>query len=304
MEFRQLQLFIAVAEELHFGRAAARVGMAQPPFSQQIRRLEADLGVPLLTRTSRRVALTPAGARLLEGARDLLVRRADLKAAARSVARGETGVLRLGFNPSSAFGLLPGIIRRFRAETPGVTLQIEDREGVDMGFALAMGDLDLAIVRGPYQHAAVSCETLLLEPFMIALPVSHPLAAKPRLHLSSLADEPFVLFPRASAPGLHDVITGMCVGAGFSPNIVQEAASWSSMISLVEAGIGVIIAPASASALCPRGVAFRDLEGAAGRAELALAYPRRPLSPAAERFRDIAKQEVTDLKLAPPWTSL
>src|SRR5688500_6921726 len=117
MEFRQLQLFIAVAEELHFGRAAARVGMAQPPFSQQIRRLEADLGVPLLTRTSRRVALTPAGARLLEGARDLLVRRADLKAAARSVARGETGVLRLGFNPSSAFGLLPGIIRRFRAET-------------------------------------------------------------------------------------------------------------------------------------------------------------------------------------------
>lgn len=300
MEFRQLELFIAVAEELHFGRAAARVGMAQPPFSQQIRRLEANLGIRLLTRTSRRVDLTPAGARLLEGARDLLVRRADLKAAARGAARGETGVLRLGFNPSSAFGLLPGIIRRFRTEFPGVALQIEDREGLDMGFALAAGDLDLAIVRGPYQHSAVACESLVREPFMLALSRSHPLAGKARLHLSALSDEPFVLFPRALAPALHDTITSMCVSAGFSPNIVQEAASWSSMISLVEAGIGVIIAPASARALCPRGVTFCDLDGAAEKAELVLAYPRRPLSPAAERFRGIAIQEAADLEFEEP----
>lgn len=288
MEFRQLQLFVAVAEELHFGRAAVRVGMAQPPLSQQIRRLEAELGVELLSRTSRRVALTPAGAQVLDGARELLARRADLVASVRRAARGETGVLRLGFVPSSAFGILPEMVRRFRAELPGVILQIDDREGLDMGLALAAGDLDLAVVRAPFRHPAVICETLLREPFMLALPRSHPLAECDPVALRTLADQPFVLFPRPSAPGLHDAITSMCVAADFSPNIVQEATSWSSVVTLVEAGIGVTIAPASAAALCPSGVVFRAMDGAAGEAEVALARPKRPLSPAAERFRAIA----------------
>jgi len=136
----------------------------------------------------------------------------------------------------------------------------------------------------------VVCESLLREPFMLALATSHTLAGRARVALSALADQAFVLFPRVSAPSLHDIITSMCVGAGFSPNIAQEAASWSSVVSLVEAGMGITIAPASARALCPTGVVFRDLEGAAGKAELALAYPPRPLSPAAERFRTIARQ--------------
>lgn len=288
MEFRQLQLFVAVAEELHFGRAAVRVGMAQPPLSQQIRRLEAELGVELLSRTSRRVALTPAGAQVLEGARELLARRADLEASVRRAGRGETGVLRLGFVPSSAFGILPDIVRRFRAELPGVTLQIDDREGLDMGLALATGDLDLAVVRGPFRHPAALSEILLREPFMLALPASHPLAGDGAVRLAALADQPFVLFPRSAAPGLHDAITSMCVQAGFSPHVVQEAASWSSVVTLVEAGIGLTIAPASARALCPAGVVFRALEGAVGEAEVALARPKRALSPAAERFRAIA----------------
>lgn len=297
MEFRQLQLFVAVAEELHFGRAALRVGMAQPPFSQQIRRLEGELGVALLTRTSRRVALTAAGAQVLEGARELLSRRADLKAAVTRAARGESGVLRLGFVPSSAFGILPNIVRRFREEFPGVALQIEDREGIDMGLALTTGDLDLAIVRGPFRRPGVDCETLLLEPFMLVLPAEHPLASSRRVALSTLAEQPFVLFPRPSAPGLHDVITSMCVAAGFSPTVVQEAASWSSVVSLVEAGLGASIAPASARALCPRGVVFRDLDGADGRAEIALAYPQRALSAAGEHFRSIARS--TTFRLEP-----
>lgn len=288
MEFRQLQLFVAVAEELHFGRAASRVGMAQPPFSQQIRRLETELGVTLLTRTSRRVALTPAGSQILEGARDLLSRRADLKAAVTRAAKGETGVLRLGFVPSSAFGVLPNIVRQFRAEFPGVTLQIEDREGIDMGLALTTGDLDLAVLRGPFRRPGVVSESLLREPLMLVLPVSHPLASLSRVDLSAVAEQPFVLFPRQAAPGLHDAVTSMCVSAGFSPDVVQEAASWSSVVSLVEAGIGVSIAPASAQALCPKGVTFRGIDGADGEAELVLAYPDRPLSPAAERFRAIA----------------
>jgi DNA-binding transcriptional LysR family regulator len=290
MEFRQLQLFVAVAEELHFGRAAIRVGMAQPPLSQQIRRLEAELGITLLMRTSRRVALTTAGSQVLDGARELLARRAELMSAVRLSAQGETGVLHLGFNPSSAFGILPGIIRRFRAEFPGVTLQIDDRDGLNMGLALATGDLDLCIVRGPFRHPTATCESLLREPFMVALAIAHPLASTARVALSALADEPFILFPRASAPGLHDTITSMCVRAGFSPDILQEAGSWSSVVSLVEAGLGITIAPASACALCPAGVVFRDLQDAMGEAELVLAYPRGPLSPAAERFRTIAAQ--------------
>ncbi|MBQ1543800.1 MAG: LysR family transcriptional regulator [Caulobacteraceae bacterium] len=290
MEFRQLQLFVAVAEELHFGRAAIRVGMAQPPLSQQIRRLEAELGVSLLTRTSRRVALTAAGSQVLEGARELLSRRADLESNVRLAAQGETGVVRLGFSPSTAFGILPDIIRRFRAEFPGVTLQIDDRDVVDKGLAVAAGDLDLAIVRGPFRHPAAICESLLREPFMLALSASHPLARNARVALSALADQPFVLFSRASAPGLHDTITSMCLGAGFSPDIVQEAGSWSSVVSLIEAGLGITIAPGSARALCPNGVVFRALEGAMGEAELVLVEPRRPLSPAAKRFRTIARQ--------------
>jgi len=292
MDFRRLQLFVAVAEELHFGRAAARVGMAQPPFSQQIRRLEAELGVLLLARTSRRVSLTPAGSQLLEGARELLSRRVELRNAVRLVARGETGVLRLGFTPSSAFGILPDIIRRFRGALPGVTLQIDDRSGLDTSLALATGDLDLAIMRTPPRHPAVICESLLREPFMLALPATHPLAQAASVPLRAVADQPFILFPRASAPGLHDAITGMCVGAGFSPDIVQEAGAWSSVVSLVEAGLGVTIAPASAGALCPAGVVFRPLEDGTGEAELFIARPSGAMPPAAERFMKIARETV------------
>lgn len=299
MEFRQLQLFVAVAEELHFGRAAARVGMAQPPFSQQIRRLEGELGVTLLARTSRRVTLTPAGLQVLDVARELLARRADLKAAVARAAKGETGVLRLGFVPSSAFGILPAIVRRFRADYPDVTLQIEDREGVDIGSALSNGDLDLAIVRGPYRHPHVRTDILLREPLMLAASSTHPIARPGTIDLRELADLPFVLFPRASASGLHDAITSACLAAGFSPNIVQEAASWSSVVSLVDAGIGVTLAPASARALCPTGVLFHALTDSREVAEIALARPLRPLTPAAERFSTLAQAAVLHAHQSP-----
>lgn len=302
MEFRRLELFVAVAEELHFTRAATRVGMAQPPLSQQIRRLEEELGVPLLVRTSRKVELTAAGAQVLEGARELLSRRAELISAVRRAADGESGVLRLGFNASSAFGLLPEIIRRFRHDFPNVRLQIDDRDTPDLGSALATGELDLAIARGPFRHPKAVCEDLLCEPFLLALPASHPLACHDVVAVSDLADQPFVLFPRAAAPGLHDTITSMCLSAGFSPTIAQEAGSWSSVVSLVEAGLGITLAPASARAVHPPGVTFRRLNGAAGEAELVLVAGTRPLPPSALRFRDIARQVAAEVAEA-PWLS-
>ncbi|GHG70905.1 LysR family transcriptional regulator [Comamonas sp. JC664] len=290
MEFRQLQLFVAVAEELHFGRAAARIGMAQPPFSQQIRRLESELGVELLMRTSRRVALTAAGARLLEEARALLARRADVIHAVQQAASGETGTLRVGFSASSAFGVLPDIVLRFRTRFPKVKLELDDSETLNVGAALAAGELDIAIVRAPFRHEGLIVERLLRERFVLALPARHPRARQQVVALASLASEPFVLFPRHSAPGLHDLVTSMCLAAGFSPNILQEASSWPSVVGMVEAGLGLTIAPASSQALCPKGVVFRPLSGAPGHAELVVAFPGPRPSPAAQHFRVLAHE--------------
>lgn len=288
MEFRQLQLFVAVAEELHFGRAAARVRMAQPPFSQQIRKLEEELGVRLLARSSRRVALTPAGAQLLEHARALLVKRAEAVTSVQRVAEGDTGMLRIGFGASSAFGVLPELIRRFREKYPGIALRMEDRESLDIGHALANGELDVAIVRAPFRYVGVDTESLWRERFMLALPEGHSMAQRRRITLASLANEPFVLFPRETAPGLHDTIVSICIEAGFSPAVMHQAVSWPAVISLVKAGLGVTIAPASAQAVLPGGVVFRNLPGVTIQAELLLAYARHARSVAAERFRAVA----------------
>lgn len=287
MEFRQLQLFVAVAEELHFGRAAARVRMAQPPFSQQIRKLETELGVRLLARTSRRAALTPAGAQLLEQARLLLDKRAEVVASVRRVADGDAGVLRLGFAASAAFGLLPTLIRRFREAHPGLVLRVDDRDSLDVGVALVRGDIDVAIVRAPFRHAGVETKPLLSERFVLALPKTHGLARR-RLVLSELAQEPFVLFPREMAPGLHDTIVSLCIEAGFSPAVAHEGRSWLAVISLVKAGLGVTVAPASVREVLPEGVVFRSLPGVAARAELWLAYARQGCPPAARRFAESA----------------
>ncbi|TCV96423.1 LysR family transcriptional regulator [Luteibacter rhizovicinus] len=284
MEFRQLQLFVAVAEELHFSRAAERVRMAQPPFSQQIRKLEMELGTQLLVRSSRRVTLTPAGTHLLEQARALLAKRAEVVAFVQRVAEGEAGLLRVGFGASSAFGVLPGIVQRFRARHPHVVLRLDDRDALDIGAALVNGDLDIAIVRAPFQHVGVDVELLSRERFVLAVPAGHALAKKKRVTLTALAAEPFILFPRHVAPSLHDTITSLCIEAGFSPHIVHEASSWPSVISLVKAGLGITIAPDSARAVLPGGVVFKALPDIPERAELLLAYPRQALSPVAAHF--------------------
>lgn len=272
MDFHQLRLFVAVAEELHFGRAAARVGMAQPPFSQQIRRLEQQLGVRLLERTSRRVSLTPGGMHLLGEARDLLARRERIFEETRR-AGDETGVvLRLGFAASSALGLLPGIVRGLRAAAPGISLHLDDRDDIDVAAALRTGDLDVAVVRGPFAAKGVTSEIVLREPFVAVVSSDHDLANQSEISLADLANERFVMFPRRSAPTLHDAVIGMCIGAGFSPQVVQEAGSWGSVLGLVAGGMGVTIAPASAAMLRlseARPLAFVD---AHSHAELALAF--------------------------------
>ncbi|BDU22160.1 LysR family substrate-binding domain-containing protein [Dyella sp. GSA-30] len=234
------------------------------------------------------MTLTPAGVQLLEQARTLFAKRAEAIASVRHVAKGEAGLLRVGFGASSAFGVLPDIIRRFRIKHPQVVLRLDDRESLDIGAALSHGDLDIAILRAPFQYEGIETEPLFQERFVLALPEEHPLARKKRIAMTALANESFILFPRPVAQGLHDTITSICIQAGFSPRIVHEASSWPSVISLVKAGLGITIAPNSAKSVLPDGVVFKALPETAARAELVLAYPRRALSPAALHFRDVA----------------
>lgn len=291
IDFRRLDLFVAVAEELHFGRAAARVGMAQPPFSQQIRRLERDLGIELLLRTSRRVSLTPAGAELLRSAYDLIARRACLVDRVRRAASGDTGTLRIGSAASSAIGILPAIVRQLREQLPDVVLHLDDRDGADIAAAIRIGTLDVAIVRAPYTASNLVVQPIHSEAFVVVLPLGHALAGREALRPRDLALSSFVLFPRAVSPGLHDTILGMCIADGFSPVIIQEANTWLTVVGLVESGLGITIAPASASRACPSAVTCIPLLGTTDRATLAMVHDEG-VSPLLSRFIEIVKATI------------
>lgn len=294
IDLRQMQLFIAVAEELHFGRAAARSGMSQPPFSQQILRLERELGVDLLHRTSRRVSLTPAGMALLAEARELIAQRDRVVDTVRRTASGDAGTLRIGFSASSAVGILPMLVRQVRLNLPDVALQIDDRDGVDIASAIRAGALDAAIVRAPFPAVGIVAETLCRDGFVAVLPVSHPLAGRGELAIGDLSGNDFILFPRTSSPGLYDTIIGLCTGAGFSPVITQEASAWLSVVGLVEAGLGITIAPAMAARVCPQGVVTIPIAATRHRTELVIVYRKGDVHKLVARFRDIARSSMLE----------
>ncbi|MCT8001992.1 LysR family transcriptional regulator [Sphingomonas sanguinis] len=302
IDIRQLQLFVSVAEELHFGRAAARSGMSQPPFSQQILRLERELGVALLQRTSRHVTLTSAGMALLVEARALIAKRDRIVDMVRRTASGDAGTLRIGFAASSAVGLLPIIVRDLRLALPDVSLQIDDRGGIDIAAAIRLGTLDAAIVRGPFLAKDIMVETLYRDGLVAVLPGSHPLADRTELRIDELAGDDFILFPRMGAPEFYDTIIGLCSGAGFSPAIVQEASAWLSVVGLVEAGLGITIAPALAARGCPQDVAAIPVTGTSDRTELLIAYRQGERHPLVARFRDIAllAMKTGRFRLEPP----
>lgn len=295
IDIRRLKLFVAVAEELHFGRAAARVGMAQPPFSQQIRRLERDLEVRLLLRTSRRVLLTPAGEELLRLAHDLIAQRDEIVDRVRRTASGDAGTLRIGFGASSAIGILPAIVRQIREQIPDVTLHLDDRGGADVAAAIRTGTLDVAIVRAPFTARNLVIQPLYSEPFVAVLSAGHALAGREAVTPRELALSPFILFPRAASPRLHDTIIGLCIADGFSPVIIQEANTWLTVVGLVESGLGITIAPASASRVCPSAVACIPIVGSTDRAALAIVHDEGATPPLVSRFIEIVKATIPTL---------
>lgn len=260
MELRHLRYAVALADELHFARAAARLHIAQPPLSQQIKALENELGVRLFDRTSRRVALTDAGAAFIAEARRTLASAEQAIEAARRAARAETGRLAVGYVSSASYELLPAVLRAFRRRAPDVLLVLEEMNSSEQSRGVLAGTLDLGFVRRPPPTDRRLAGTVVRrEPIVVAVPRDHALAATRSIRLRELAHEPFVIFPARPRPSWADVALDLCRGAGFEPRVVQEAVEMVSALSLVAAGIGIALVPGAVRAVRRPGVVFRPL---------------------------------------------
>jgi DNA-binding transcriptional LysR family regulator len=276
-ELRQLRHFVAVAEHLHFGRAAQALHISQPPLSRSIQDLERRLGAVLLARTRRKVELTPEGARFLAEAKRLLLQLEQAVREVGSMAAGAQGRLRLGFVSLADFGVLPGLLKTYKAARPGVTLALREMLSPDQAAALAADELDFGLllppVAGDLEHLVVQRER-----FVAALPARHRLArARGRIAMRELAGEAFVMAPREIAPGLHDAVAQLAVRAGFAPRVAQEAIQMQTVVSLVSSGLGVAVVPSSVANLGRQGVAYREISDAHPRLDLWLAWRRGSL---------------------------
>jgi DNA-binding transcriptional LysR family regulator len=292
IELRRLHAFVAIAEELHITRAAERLGMHQPPLSRLLQALEDELGVLLVERLPRGVRPTTAGLALLEEAREVLERANAVTDVVRRAARGESGRLAVGFTSSAALHpFVPGMVRRFRQTLPGVSVVLEEAGTAELVEALHHRRLDLAFVRSPLNGSPdLYARHILEEPMVLALPLGHPLAADlaQPLPLSALAGEDFVLYRRRIGLGLYDAILVACHQAGFSPQVVQEAPRMTATLSLVAAGLGISIVPASLRSLRGDGIVYRDLADCPGlTAPLLLASRVDELSSVAARFQEM-----------------
>ena len=296
MELRTLNYFVAVAEELHFGRAARRLNLSQPPLSLQIRHLEEELEVKLFNRTKRHVELTPAGRVLLEEARSLLAGAEHAAAAARQADRGQTGRLTLGFIYASAFTLLPQIVQRFRTISPGVELNLLEMTTQEQIEALRCRRIDVAVLRVPLDTPWLVSRVVFSEPFVAALPTERGLTAAETVELAALRDESFVIFSRNLPVDFYGLTVDCCREAGFEPRIVQEAALIHTIVGLVSAGIGVALVPASANYIQIPGVTFRPLAQRAPRAEIAVATRSDDHAPILRAFLESTMQ----LSVPPP----
>lgn len=278
IDLRAWRQFVAVAEELHFGRAAQRLHMTQPPVTQAIAQLEKTLGIVLFDRTRRRVALTPAGEALLPDVRDMLERAQALPARARAAAAGEVGRVRLAFVSTIGFERLPVWVREFRALCPEVALELVEATGDVQLEGFARGEIDAGLMLHSPGFAPPGLERLPVadEPLVLALPAAHPLARADRLALADVLAEPLVMFPRRIVPSLHDAILGLYHAAGRSPIVAQEAIQMQTIVNLVWGGLGVAWVPESVTQFQRTGVVYRaaDAFAPAGRRQKAAPLPR------------------------------
>jgi DNA-binding transcriptional LysR family regulator len=286
MELRHIRYFLAVAEERHFTRAAAKVGIGQPPLSQQIKDLEGEVGAALFHRLAHGAELTEAGKAFLAGVMEMpsIAERATM--AARRAARGETGSLRVGFTATANFNVVvPSTIRAFRRAYPDIDLTLDEANTPSLITGLREGTLDAAFLRpGAGGTGELQMRQLSEEPIVVALPKRHRAAALEEIDLALLKDDPFLLFPREIAPALYDTIVEACRKADFEPIIGQLVPHIASIVNLVAAELGVSIVPASMMQVRVAGTAYRRIAGQSPTTQLALAHRRGETSPVVRNF--------------------
>lgn len=293
MELRHLRYFVAVARERHFRRAAENLGISQPPLSQQIRNLEEELGVQLLSRSGRRVELTSAGQVFLERVERILGSVDAAIGDARRAQQGVVGTLAVGFIGSAAFSILPWMLSSFRAQVPDVELELNQLGTAEQVEALKEGRLDVAVVRPPIGDARLAVQTIFSERFVVAVRTSNRLATQRKVALRDLADESFILFPPQPGMMFFNMVQSICERAGFAPRVVQFATPMQTVVGLVGAGIGITIVPQSVRQLHAPDVVYLDVTDRGARADIALAWRRSDPSDVLRVFVAISKSIAT-----------
>lgn len=302
MELRHLAYFVAVAEELHFSRAARRVGISQPPLSQQIRALEDELGTRLLIRTNRRVELTEAGRLFLDEARDILARAERASRLVSRLGRGETGQLRVGFTTSLPLAPdLPRALMRYRQRYPEVDLRMQELTSQRQIDPLLAGDLDIGIMRPIALPDGLEAITLIREPLVAVVNAHGPFGEDHGpLSLARLAEQPFVYFSAGAGTGLLDQFHALFARRGITPELVQEAGGPNTIISLVASGLGVSILPASFRHIRIDNVRYRALSDADAFSEVWLTHARHGLTAQARHFVALVRETVGHPEVGPP----
>jgi DNA-binding transcriptional LysR family regulator len=281
VELRHLRYFVAVAEELHFGRAAQRLHIVQPALSKQIASLEGELGVQLFHRTKRRVTITDAGRALYEEVKVILQRIERAVETAQMTATGQIGSLDLGFIGPAMWSILPRLLAEHHRRLPEVRFRLSELSSVAQIASLRDGTLDAGFVRLPlHDYDDVEFAVVLREPFVVTLPERHPAAGSPAVDLSELAAEPFIFVPRRVEPGFYDRCIALCQSYGFSPKIVEEGTGPTAICGMVATGLGITLSPASILAAPWPGVVFRELDRPGLELELAVATRREEHSAA------------------------
>ena len=290
MELRHLRYFVTLAQELHFGRAAQRLHIAQPPLSQQIRQLETELGFELFYRTKRQVQLTEAGQVFLGEVEQIFRQLEQAVQTGRQTSRGEKGKLVVGFVSSAAYNILPNILRLFRCQFPDVSLELHELTTDEQLRLLDENQIDVGFLRPPVNEEKFDWEQVFQESLIIAIPQTHSLGNEKVVSLKSLIDEPFILFPRFLAPGLYDSVISLCQQAGFCPNVVQEAIQMQTIVSLVAAEMGVAIVTESLQNLQRTGVVYKPLVETTPEVSIAMIWRKNDTSPSLGNFLAIARK--------------
>lgn len=286
-DLKQLRCFVTVGEDLHFGHAAKRLNMTQPPLSRQIQMLEYALNVQLFLRTSRSVQLTPAGREFLADARRILALAESAASAAKRVSKGEAGLIKLGFTAASSYSFLPRLLAYVKSELKDVEVELSEMVTIQQLDALREGRLDLGLVRPPLDEPGIATTRVASERLLLAVPRSHPFASGPARSLKDLAGQAFITFSPVQGRYFHELIAGLLSRSSVSVRYVQHVSQVHSILALVSAGIGISIVPETAGKLHFEGAELRELSDPPAFAELHLAWVTENSNPALLSFREL-----------------